>query len=391
MEEVRDRARLVDAGAVASRGITATVPRSEIEDVLRSEEGSPELVLDLVRRDNGDVEAHSLRLEWDPGELQELLRRAEGDEVTLLFDGVELEKVFDDLDVEAHGLRERAVVLAVAATAAAGAATHASAMPILSGGDVGGSAAPIAMVSDAASSGPVAPAQTPELVSDAGSGGLQHQTSVAQGPSSLAAIENAAAHSPELVSDNALSGPAAAVNSPELVSDNALSGPQSVEAASVAQGPSSLEAIETAANSSPQLVSDNALSGPQSVVAASVAQGPSSLEAIETAAANSPQLVSDNALSGPQSVEAASVAQGPSSLEAIEATGAQSPEVVSDNALSGPQPAQAASVQTASGGGTQISAPSAETTGAIVGGALLAITAAFATRRRRSGGGPRPA
>src|SRR3954451_18016908 len=128
MEEVRDRARLVDAGAVASRGITATVPRSEIEDVLRSEEGSPELVLDLVRRDKGDVEAHSLRLEWDPGEVAELLRRAEGDEVTLLFDGVELEKVFDD--VEAHGLRERAVVLAVAATAAAGAATHASAMPI---------------------------------------------------------------------------------------------------------------------------------------------------------------------------------------------------------------------------------------------------------------------
>src|SRR3954449_442022 len=361
MEEVRDRARLVDAGAVASRGITATVPRSEIEDVLRSEEGSPELVLDLVRRDNGDVEAHSLRLEWDPGELQELLRRAEGDEVTLLFDGVELEKVFDDLDVEAHGLRERAVVLAVAATAAAGAATHASAMPILSGGDVGGSAAPIAMVSDAASSGPVAPAQTPELVGDAGSGGLQHQTSVAQGPSSLAAIENAAAHSPELVSDNALSGPAAAVNSPELVSDNALSGPQSVEAASVAQGPSSLEAIETAAANSPQLVSDNALSGPQSVEAASVAQGPSSLEAIETAAANSPQLVSDNALSGPQSAEAAAVTQSPSSLEAIEGPGPQAPEVVSDNALSGPQPAQAAaSVQTASGDGTHISAPSAE-------------------------------
>src|SRR3954453_19180340 len=300
MEEVRDRARLVDAGAVASRGITATVPRSEIEDVLRSEEGSPELVLDLVRRDNGDVEAHSLRLEWDPGELQELLRRAEGDEVTLLFDGVELEKVFDDLDVEAHGLRERAVVLAVAATAAAGAATHASAMPILSGGDVGGSAAPIAMVSAAASSGPVAPAQTPELVSDAGSGGLQHQTSVAQGPSSLAAMENAAAHSPELVSDNALSGAQSAVNSPELVSDNALSGPQSVEAASVAQGPSSLEAIETAAANSPQLVSDNALSGPQSAEAAAVTQSPTQarhdamnqLLAREDAASSSPQLVS---------------------------------------------------------------------------------------------------
>jgi hypothetical protein len=102
MEEVRDRARLVDAAAVAGRGVTVTVPRSEIEDVLQSDEGSPELVLDLVRRENGDVEAHSLRLEWDPEELGELLRQAEGDDVTLLFDGIELERVFEDLDVEAH-------------------------------------------------------------------------------------------------------------------------------------------------------------------------------------------------------------------------------------------------------------------------------------------------
>ena len=39
MQEVLDTARLVDAGAVAGRGIAATVPRSEIEDVLRSEDG----------------------------------------------------------------------------------------------------------------------------------------------------------------------------------------------------------------------------------------------------------------------------------------------------------------------------------------------------------------
>ena len=55
MQEVLDTARLVDAGAVAGRGIAATVPRSEIEDVLRSEDGSPELVLDLVRGGAGDV------------------------------------------------------------------------------------------------------------------------------------------------------------------------------------------------------------------------------------------------------------------------------------------------------------------------------------------------
>ena len=315
MQEVLDTARLVDAGAVAGRGIAATVPRSEIEDVLRSEDGSPELVLDLVRGGAGDVEAHSLRLAWDPSELEELLRRSEGDEVTLLFDGVELEKVFDDMDVEAHGIRERAVVLAVAAAAVAGGtASHASAYPLIGAGGGGSSAAPIAMVSDSASSGPVTPIA--------------------------------------MVSDAASSGPVAPAVAPDLVSDNALSGPQPVQAASVAQGPSSLEAIEA--------------TGTQSA-----------------------QPVSDNALSGPQPVPAASLAQGPSSLEAIEGTGTQSGQLVSDNALSGPQPVRAASVQTASGD-SSISAPSAETTGAIVGGALLAISAVFVTRRRRTGG-PRPA
>ncbi|TML69149.1 MAG: hypothetical protein E6G13_10000 [Actinobacteria bacterium] len=248
MQEVLDTARLVDAGAVAGRGIAATVPRSEIEDVLRSEDGSPELVLDLVRGGAGDVEAHSLRLAWDPSELEELLRRSEGDEVTLLFDGVELEKVFDDMDVEAHGIRERAVVLAVAAAAVAGGtASHASAYPLIGAGGGGSSAAPIAMVSDSASSGPVTPIA--------------------------------------MVSDAASSGPVAPAVAPDLVSDNALSGPQSVPAASVAQGPSSLEAIEGTGTQSAQLVSDAASSGP---VAPAVA----------------PDLVSDNALSGPQPVQA---------------------------------------------------------------------------------------
>ena len=257
MEEMRDRARLVEADAFAGRPVTATVPRSEIEDILRSEEGSPELELSIVRRD-GDAQQQTLRLDWDPKELEELLRRTEGQDVTLMFDEPELERALADIDVEAHGLRERALVLAVATTTAAAAAGSARAVPLLIEDSSGsGSGAPIEMISDAATSGVAA--------------------------------------SPELVSDAALSGPGALAT-----------------------------------------------------------------------AAESPELISDAALSGPGPV----------------ASAAESPELVSDAALSGPPPAEPAEL--ASSGGTGISAPSPETTGAIVGGVALALTAAFAVRRRRS-------
>jgi hypothetical protein len=277
MDEVRDRARLVDATALADRGVTATVPRSEIEDILRSDDGLPELQLNIVRRDD-DVEAHTVRLDWDPAELQELLRRSEGEDVTLMFDERELESLLEDMDVEAHGIRERAVVLAVAvATAATVGASQAGAVPkLVEDSSGGGGSTPIAMISDAASSGPVAPAPTPELISDA-----------------------------------AMSGPVAAAEPAELVSDAGLSGPRPIAT-------------------------------PQSA-----------------------ELVSDAALSGPRPIATP-----------------QSAELVSDAALSGPVPTQTAELADASG--TGISAPDAETTGLIVGGAALALTAAFAMRRRRS-------
>ena len=115
MQEVRDRVRLVDASEIGTREIQATVPRAEIEDVLRSKDGDPELVIDVTR--GGEADARTLRLAWDQGELEELLRKADGDNVTLAFDGSELERALG-ADVEAHGLREAAVVLAVAATTA---------------------------------------------------------------------------------------------------------------------------------------------------------------------------------------------------------------------------------------------------------------------------------
>src|SRR2546423_14712241 len=111
MEAIHDKARLVDAAAFdqGTRAITATVPRSEIEDVL-GEGGQPELTIQLTRR-NGDDQNRSVEIDWNPKDLEELLRRTSGDDVTLVFNGDELERAFES-DVEAHGLKEAAVTFA---------------------------------------------------------------------------------------------------------------------------------------------------------------------------------------------------------------------------------------------------------------------------------------
>jgi hypothetical protein len=213
MDELRDRARLVDASTFEGHGITATVPRAEIEGVLRSADGPPELTLDVARRDGGDVEAHSFTIEWDPRELEQLLQEAPSDNVTLLFDSTELERAFEE-DVEAHGLRETAAVFAVAAAAATAGAGHAAASPVAvtDGGGASGVAS-IEMVSDAASGG--AGGQTAAAVQSAAQSDAQMLRDAAASRS---------AQDPELVSDAASTGPRT-IEPTELVSDAASSGP----------------------------------------------------------------------------------------------------------------------------------------------------------------------
>ncbi len=235
MGEIGSRAQLIDASNLDARShrIAATVPREEVQEALRTEDGSPELVLDIARRNNGDVEAHTLRVAWTEDQLEELLRETSGEQVTLVFDADELQQaLIAEEDVEAHGVREKtAAVLTVAAMAAAVGASAGTAAASAPGGS-GGSAS-IEVISDAASSGV---AQAPELVSDAASSG---PVSVEVGTG------------PELISDAASSGPApieAAATGPELISDAASSGPAPVEAAATG----------------PELISDAASSGPVS-------------------------------------------------------------------------------------------------------------------------------
>jgi hypothetical protein len=115
---------------VSDRGVTATLLRSDIEEAARSGAGPAELVLDVRRGQGADVEAHSIAIEWSPADLERLLGEGEAEEVTIAFDRDEMAAVMDaEADVEAHGLREKALVLTVVAVTGLSTAGVAQARP----------------------------------------------------------------------------------------------------------------------------------------------------------------------------------------------------------------------------------------------------------------------
>ena len=84
---------------------------------------STSLAFPTVRR----PPTRNVSVAWERTDLEQLLAEAQGDDIVLTFDREALARATDD--VEAHGLRETALVLAVAATAAAGGAAGAAAEP----------------------------------------------------------------------------------------------------------------------------------------------------------------------------------------------------------------------------------------------------------------------
>ena len=127
MEQISARAALVPASDLGD-GLTTTIPRSDIQAVLAAEEEPIELVLDITRFSDGEAAAtREISVAWDRTDLEQLLSGAQGDDIVLTFDRDALGRATDD--VEAHGLRETALVLAVAATAVAGGAASAAAEP----------------------------------------------------------------------------------------------------------------------------------------------------------------------------------------------------------------------------------------------------------------------
>jgi hypothetical protein len=128
MDEVSARAVLVPASEV-SDGVTTSIPRSEIDEVLDANEMPIELVLDVARLSDGETsDTRTVSVSWERDQLERLLREAQGDEVILTFDREALRRAIE-ADVEAHGFREVALALAIAGTAAGGAAAAASAEP----------------------------------------------------------------------------------------------------------------------------------------------------------------------------------------------------------------------------------------------------------------------
>jgi hypothetical protein len=117
MQEILARAALVSAPDVG-QGLTTSVSREEVEEAMRAKDGRPELILDVTRFADGEAaETRSVAVAWEPSDLEQLLRETEGERVTLTFDGEALRQAMEE-DVEAHGIREKVAVLAVAATAA---------------------------------------------------------------------------------------------------------------------------------------------------------------------------------------------------------------------------------------------------------------------------------
>lgn len=132
MEMTTAKAQLVDASELDAgfAPVLATLPRAEFEEVLRS--GDPaDLLLD-VQGDDG--EQRTVSVAWEHVDLERLLGGTDGSEITLAFERDELERAWSEPDVEAHGLRERALVLTVVAAAAATGGARVAAAAVDAGG-----------------------------------------------------------------------------------------------------------------------------------------------------------------------------------------------------------------------------------------------------------------
>ena len=112
MQVAHARATFVTQDAV-DESLTTIVARSVLEAALQEKEPA-ELWFELQGEDGGDVNRLSIDLSYS--DIEELLSMSPEDEIALSLDGEALESLFDDADVEAHGMKG---AIAVAVTSAA--------------------------------------------------------------------------------------------------------------------------------------------------------------------------------------------------------------------------------------------------------------------------------
>src|SRR5215210_1781164 len=362
MEVATGRAKLVELADDSASAALATLPRREIEEALRMDDGPPELILDVTRNPGqADEQLGKILILWGPDELEELLRRAEGDSVTLAFDPDELSQALD-ADVEGHGLREAVAVLAVAVAAgtAAGVATAGTA----EGTTVGGSAA----IEQVRSEAGAAPGAAIEAVRSAEAA----TSSVAAGDYGMPR-PTLADYGLQPGTDIEAVRLAAAAESAEssAVSAGDYGMPQATPADYGIRPATDIEAVRLAAaaqSAEASAVSAGDYGMPQATPADYGIQPATDIEAVRSAA-------SAGGLTGAECVEEVRSAEIAASVSGAEAT--SSIEAVRSAA------AEASRATADTGGGISISMPSPEATGAISGAIALLITgAAFAARRQ---------
>jgi hypothetical protein len=268
MEAVRSTARLAEPGSFdfEARGITTEIPRAEVEDALRSDT-PPELFLDVARP--GEDELHTVLVSWDRSDLERLLDSSSGGTVTLAFDREELAGAIDP-EVEAQGIREKALVLTVFAATAAGMAGHASAMPTREPGDaatVTATDSATAMVTDASGGY----AATDVTASERGSDFVTDVSSAA--PGSVIASDRGVAPtdqaSGEAAAADYAAGQAAAAGDrgSDFVTDVSSAAPGSVIASDRGIAPATDTGQAPAADRGSDFVTDVSSGAPGSVIA----------------------------------------------------------------------------------------------------------------------------
>jgi hypothetical protein len=123
-------------------GVTATIPRDEIEEALASDEPL-DLILDVTWPKDGGVETTDVTVHWQRSDLESLLAGTGSDAITFSFDRAALEQAIDEPDFEGQGIREVMLLTVAAASASAAVAVStAQGMPV----DVGGGGGPTPVV-----------------------------------------------------------------------------------------------------------------------------------------------------------------------------------------------------------------------------------------------------
>jgi hypothetical protein len=400
MDEAGARATLVDLADDSAPRALATIPRREVEEALRAEDGPPDLILDITRREGeGDPEYGTLSISWSREDLEGILRRAEGDSVTLAFDAEALRQALE-ADVEAHGLREAAAVLAVAV--AAGSAAGVAAGQPAEQSSLAGYTAIEQVRSEAGGTPPASDIEAVRSV-EAARASLQASieafraaetgTAAEYGmPRAMPADFPATTGSDEYGMPRAMPADFPATGNADIEAVRLAAAAEQAAEASIVSGeygvPRAMPA-DIAAAAGPDIEAIRAAEAAAASLQASVEAFRAAETAIpvgaEVEAVRAAESAAASLQASVQAFRAAETAVPVADIEAVRAAEiAATASVPEGIGIEAARSAAAQAARAADDGGISVTLPSPETTAAVVGGIALLITgAAFAMRGRK--------